>query len=176
MARYCEFCDYCYADDMEHCPRCAAARLGVGRRNGKQRVQRSSPVAPALPALPPDTSAVALPTGPEAHIDLGSPVTGSGSEGPPSGASFISWTALLRRKKRARNATPPPGCIPVLAIQGAVPARAPAAAPQTQDPTPANDARLSHLLVGFLLGCALCLGLWLLGAEPPHAWRESVTR
>jgi hypothetical protein len=25
-----------------------------------------------------------------------------------------------------------------------------------------------------LLGCAFCLALWFVGAEPPHAWRHSV--
>src|SRR5262249_14590303 len=104
MARHCEQCGHDYSD-MEQCPYCASH----GQRNGKHSGKQAGP----------DVAGVSLPTGLDAHIDLGSPVTGNtGSEGPPSGASFISWTALLRRKKRAANATPPPGCIPVLAVQG----------------------------------------------------------
>jgi hypothetical protein len=147
MARYCELCRQAYSDDLERCPRCQARD------------------EPAATAAQPSWTTTALSSDADAHIDLGSPVTdNAGPNGPPSGGSFISWTALLRRRIKGGPASSAPGRAPRFTIPPAAPAA----------PTPARDARLAHLFAGFLLGCAGCLGLWLVGAEPPLAWRHAV--
>jgi hypothetical protein len=106
---------------------------------------------------------------------LGSPVTSAGPSGPPSGGSFISWTALLRRRNKGCDVASAPSRLPRFAIPPAADVgQAAGPAQRQQDTTPVKDARLLALFAGFLLGCAFCLALWFVGAEPPHAWRHSV--
>lgn len=77
----------------------------------------------------------------DARIDLGSPVErGLGTMVPPSGASFVSWTVLVERRKK------------------------------TLDEPPASPWSGTHtaryaiaLLLGFALGCLVCLCLSAVG-------------
>jgi hypothetical protein len=156
MPRHCELCGQDYCDDLQCCPRCRAEQEA------------------AASVAQPSWATVALSTAPDAHIDLGSPVTSDpGPNGPPSGGSFISWTALLRRRNKGVDVASAPSRLPRFAIP---PAAGQATAPPQaqQDRMPARNARLFALFVGFLLGCAFCLALWSVGAEPPHAWRQGV--
>ncbi len=83
----------------------------------------------------------------DARIDLGSPVErGLGTMVPPSGASFVSWTVLLERRKKTLDQPP---LSPWSGTQSARYAIA--------------------LLLGFALGCLVCLCLSAAGwAFGPH--------
>jgi len=127
MARFCAKCQQGYPEDLLGCPRCAGRLSSVFGRS-------------RLPALQPLS---------DARIDLGSPVKCAlGGDEPPSGASFISWTVLLARRKK------------------------------TLDPEPSRPGFLCSspvrysavLLLGFVLGCALCVSLAWIGWLPVQGW------
>jgi hypothetical protein len=117
------------------------------------------------PTSPPESGDV--PANPEAEIDLGSPVrTGPREDdGPPSGASFVAWSALLPARP-----TPAP------TAEAAAPRALdfPATDRSTGDTTatPPRGSWTTGLVVGILAGMIVCIGLWLIGFEPPPNWRR----
>lgn len=128
MARYCAKCQQGYPEELRCCPRCAGRASSVFGRS-------------RLPALQPLS---------DARIDLGSPVRCAlGGDEPPSGASFVSWTVLLAKRKKTLDA-------------------APSRASFLHGPA----VRYGTVLVlGFVLGCALCAALAWSGLLPAPGLR-----
>ncbi|MBY0522845.1 MAG: hypothetical protein K2R98_05585 [Gemmataceae bacterium] len=123
----------------------------------------------------------------DAEIDLGGPVqSGTGDDGPPSGASFVSWEALLRSRKDFDNdasgasasdpAISPPGGSARLMLEGRAPVPT---VPRVAAPI-ATVARsrswFSIVILGVGLGFVVCMGLWLAGFEPPQQWRQQLNQ
>jgi hypothetical protein len=103
MAKYCNVCRQSYSVEYESCPFCEVpARLDRSRtREGAladAKPQSTGPRSSARLLL--GQSEPSNDTG-DADIDLGSPsLSAKGADaGPPSGASFISWTALINARK-----------------------------------------------------------------------------
>jgi len=226
MPRYCDICRQAYAHDEEQCPHCAAASNGV-YRNGSHREANGAATRPmestAVPSPghgsdpeidlgKPATQAQAEAAGPpsgasftswtsllpgnsdpktaahhgvgrqnampdsslppaDAEIDLGSPVaTPNPNDGPPSGASFTSWTALLESQTPKPGETPPinrlpMNDLPVLTARGLM-----GVSPVTAEPPPPTLLeRYGWLLavgIGLAVGLAICFVAWSVGQEP----------
>ncbi|MFN4258142.1 MAG: hypothetical protein ACK4RK_02520 [Gemmataceae bacterium] len=117
----------------------------------------------------------------DATIDLGSPVFGgTESTGPPSGASFYSWAALLESKSEIEDYSPASNPSTAPSSSPAAPSGQPAVTPAAvqRDVAPRQSNRVSYrtggLVLGVLLGSVLCLALWFAGVEPPQTWRDRV--
>jgi len=117
----------------------------------------------------------------EAEIDLGSPVrVGVGPAGPPSGASFISWNAMIRARKQSLQ----PGTLgpeAALAMEAAAenqPRTVPGGTPDRGlMPAPAATTSRCHAgIAGFMVGALVAAAIWLTGLEPPETWRQPVLR
>jgi hypothetical protein len=119
MAAYCNKCRQPYPEELVGCPRCSGRGSSFW---GGARMAALQPLS-------------------DARIDLGSPVErGLGTMVPPSGASFVSWTVLLDRRKKTLDQAPPSVWLN------------------------AQNARYAvALLVGFALGCLVCLCLSAIG-------------
>ncbi|MBL8798062.1 MAG: hypothetical protein JNM56_29465 [Planctomycetia bacterium] len=101
MEQYCTHCDRSFAGNSLTCPQCGGAF--VQRANGDSRNGHKTDATP-LPG-PLQTHATAERGAHSEHeIDLGSPVSAGqpGTGGPPSGASFVSWSAMLERKTQGQ--------------------------------------------------------------------------
>lgn len=192
MAKYCDRCGQSWDEGDDGC-RCGAGRPS---RNGKHAAGGS-----------------------DREIDLGSPITAPTTEptGPPSGASFVSWAAHLRRKGRLPrdrrmprlvpmagdelgevtidlDQTPRPGdgppsgasftswsaLLPRASQSKSAPAltarrliEPPAPAPSPAPPL-VDRSWLAGAVLGAALGFVVCFLLWLAGVRPPEAWRGSL--
>jgi hypothetical protein len=114
MAQFCTRCRQSYADQLPGCPRCQPQAAVNGKLTGQ--ALDATPLPSALRTSAPSVSTEA-PS--DAQIDLGKPVTGSNAsdDGPPSGASFVSWSALAKggparqgaRLLQAQDASTPKG-------------------------------------------------------------------
>lgn len=119
MAAYCNKCQSAYPEELVGCPRCSGRGSSFW---GGSRMAALQPLS-------------------DARIDLGSPVErGLGTMVPPSGASFVSWTVLLERRKKTLDQPPPSAWL-----------------------GPQNSRYAIALLLGFVLGCLVCLCLSLAG-------------
>ncbi|MBL8798526.1 MAG: hypothetical protein JNM56_31815 [Planctomycetia bacterium] len=118
----------------------------------------------------------------EAEIDLGSPVRvgvgPTGPTGPPSGASFISWNALLRARKQSLGSQAALELEAVAQREAAALAtpRTVPAGPAASAAPPAVAGGNSLAVVGFIAGLVTAAALWLVGLEPAEAWRQPVLR
>jgi hypothetical protein len=144
---------------------------------------------------PENEAATPAPRG-EAEIDLDEPVaTPNPESGPISGASAASWTSLLRKQKEARPPEeapvefgelpagtrlpefPEPSAAPrgprqaVRTARGLMETPSQQASSAAQAAVPANRVWLSGVMLGALLALVACLTLWIVGVEPPKAWR-----
>src|SRR5262245_58421172 len=104
MDQTCDRCGQSFPGDTGRCPRCTALNGSAAERG-----QRT----PEAVVVRPEVGAASLPDGSDAQIDLGRPVTElQAPTGPPSGASFVSWTSLLAKRKKTGDATPAPARMP----------------------------------------------------------------
>jgi hypothetical protein len=119
----------------------------------------------------------------EGEIDLDQPTQAPRpADGPPSGASFVSWTSLLRnreahqREDRPVEFSSPAPQVRVLNFPaGAAPdggairtARGLMDMPPDAAPgVPVRWAWIGGILIGFLVALALCFALWAAGFELP---------
>lgn len=87
----------------------------------------------------------------DASIDLGSPTRDPGTpEGPPSGASFVSWTALINERKDFDDEPVTPSARAIL-NHGVAPAVTPAASPRRTSPWLYVVALAIGIVLAFLL-------------------------
>lgn len=108
MEQYCTNCRQTQASEATHCPECG--NVLVPRKLADQRNGQKLDATPLPSPLHPQTSnECAQPAHSEHEIDLGSPVSAGqpGSGGPPSGASFVSWSAMLERKQQQQQQPKP---------------------------------------------------------------------
>jgi len=152
MDKQCTSCRQLLADDAARCLHCGARQAADASGWGEES---------------------------EAEIDLGSPVrVGVGPTGPPSGASFISWNAMLRARKQSLGPQAALGLEAVAQREAAAlatPRTVPAGPAVSAAPTPAVGG-YSLAVGGFIAGLVTAAALWLVGLEPAEAWRQPVLR
>lgn len=158
MDKQCTSCRQLLADDAVRCLHCGARQI----------------------PNPTDSSLWGAES--EAEIDLGSPVrVGVGPTGPPSGASFISWNAMIRARKQSlqQGTLGPEAALAMEAAAANQPRTVPCGAPDqgsTPAPAPAAVSRWRAGFAGFLVGALAAAAIWLTGLEPPETWRQPVLR
>jgi hypothetical protein len=100
MEKYCNSCRQSFAVEENSCPACGDAL--VLRPNGESRNGYRPDATPLPSPLQPQSATDREEATSEHELDLGSPVSAGqpGTGGPLSGASFVSWSAMLDQKKR----------------------------------------------------------------------------
>ncbi len=108
MAQYCDRCRQPFADGLSSCPRCQARTAANGTASSHPGHALDSTPLPSLLRSAAPTAAQPAPS--DAQIDLGKPAMNAapGNDGPPSGASFASWSALVPKRKAEAEKEPGP--------------------------------------------------------------------